>query len=80
MSVDWLLPDSVAGARNGEDAAEDGLRGEVGVVDKSMDDDVVGALEVLSLGQWSLAVVKLAVEKIKSSMNVSWEPALNVPK
>ena len=57
MSIDGLLPDPVAGARNGEDAAKDSLWGKVGVVDESMDDDVVGALEVLGLGQWGLTIV-----------------------
>ena len=59
MSVDGLFPDPVARSRNSEDASEDGFGRQVGVVDKPVHDDVVGALEVLGLGERGFTVVKL---------------------
>ncbi len=46
MPIDGLLPDPVVGARNGEDAAENSLGREVGVVDQPVDHDVVSTLEL----------------------------------
>jgi hypothetical protein len=49
MSVDGLLPDPVASSRDGEDAPEDRFGGQVGVVDQSVNDDVVSAVRLFGL-------------------------------
>ena len=59
MSVDGLFPHPVTRARDGEDAAEDGFRGQVRVVDETVNDDVEAAAAFLVIGlrQGGLAVV-----------------------
>ena len=49
MSVDGLLPHPVARSGDGEDAAEDRFRGQIGVIDQTVDDDVVSAFGLLGL-------------------------------
>jgi len=50
MPVDGLLPHPVARAGDGEDAAEDGLRGQVRVVDEPVNDDVEASAAFLVIG------------------------------
>ena len=59
MPVDGLFPHPVARAGDGEDAAEDGFRGQVRVVDETVNDDVEASAAFLVIGfrQGGLAVV-----------------------
>ena len=59
MSVDGLFPHPVARAGDGEDAAEDGFRGQVRVVDETVNDNVEASATLLVIGlrQGGLAVV-----------------------
>ena len=59
MPVDRLFPHPVARAGDGEDAAEDGFRGQVRVVDETVNDNVEAsaAFLVIGLRQRGLTVV-----------------------